>query len=71
MVTALTPLDTNTPMNTPSDKEKLSPMERAKVRRSCLEDLKKLKELQEEGVLTDGEFEEEKQQILCSLRSLK
>ena len=46
-------------------------MKSATIRRSCLDDLKKLKDLHEDGVLTEEELREEKQQILATLRSLK
>ena len=51
--------------------KKVSPMKLASIRRSCLEDLKKLKELLEDGVLSDEEFAQEKRQILETLKSLK
>ena len=68
----LQPQDPNTPKRASSDtdKPKFSPMKSATTRRSCLDDLKKLKDLHEDGVLTE-EFQEEKQQILATLRSLK
>ena len=45
-------------------------MKTATIRRSCLEDLKRLKDL-EDGVLTEDEFMEEKRQILDTLKGLK
>lgn len=50
---------------------KISPMKTATIRRSCLEDLKRLKDLLEEGVLTSEEFADEKQHIIDTLKSLK
>ena len=50
---------------------KISPMKTATIWRSCVEDLKQLKDLLEDGVLTEDEFTEEKRQILDSLKSLK
>ena len=50
---------------------KISLMKTATVRRSCLEDLKRLKELLDEHVLTEEEFLQEKRQILSTLKSLK
>ena len=49
----------------------ISPMKTATVRRSCLEDLKRLKELLDEHVLTEEEFLQEKRQILSTLKTLK
>jgi len=46
-------------------------MKLAQLRQGCLEDLKKVKELLEEGVLTEQEYQEEKQQILHCLKNLK
>lgn len=51
--------------------KKISPLKVTVIRRSCLEDLKKLKELFEDGVLTETEFVEEKQHILATLKGLK
>lgn len=48
----------------------ISPMKLAQLR-SCLEDLKKIKELLEDGVLTEEEYQEEKQTILNSLKNFK
>ena len=53
-----------------SSVSKISPLKVASLRRSCLEDLKKLKDLLEEGVLTETEFYEEKKQILSTLKNL-
>ena len=39
---------------------RISPMKTVSVRRSCLEDLKRLKDLLNDGVLTDEEFIQEK-----------
>ena len=73
IVKKLQPQDANTPkrVSSATDKPKISPMKSATIRRSCLDDLKKLKDLHEDGVLTEEEFREEKQQILATLRSLK
>lgn len=43
-------------------------MKMASLHRGCLEDLKKLNELFQDGVLTQTEFDIEKQQILQTLR---
>ena len=51
--------------------KKISPLKVTVIRRSCLEDLKKLKELFEDGVLTETEFTEEKQHILATLKGIK
>jgi hypothetical protein len=48
--------------------DNFSPMKKAALRRSCLEDLKKLNELLQEGVLTETEFANEKQRILHTLQ---
>ena len=48
----------------------MSPLKAAQLRQGCLEDLKKVKELLEDGVLTQ-EFDEEKRRILETLKSLK
>ena len=49
----------------------VSPLRMTTIRRSCLQDLKMLKELLEDGVLTEIEFTEEKQNILATLKDLK
>ena len=54
----------------PSTSMHASPLKAAQLRRSCLEDLKKIKELLEDGVLTNGEFREQKENILHSLKTL-
>jgi len=51
--------------------KKISPLKVTVIRRSCLEDLKNLKELFEDGVLTETEFTEEKQHILATLKGIK
>ncbi len=48
----------------------ISPMKSTQIRRSCLEDLKKMKELLKDGVLTEEEFAAEKQGILATVKSL-
>ena len=48
----------------------ISPLKTTTIWRSCLEDLKRLKDLHDNGVLTDEEFAEEKQQMLASLKNL-
>lgn len=53
-----------------SDSTKISPLKVASLRRSCLEDLKQLKDLLEDGVLTETEFTYEKQQILSTLKKI-
>ena len=49
----------------------VSPMKSAQLRRSCLEDLKKIKELFEDRVLSQEEFIEQKKNILTTLKSLQ
>ena len=49
----------------------ISPLKAAQLRRGCLEDLKKVKELLEDNVLSQQEFDEEKKRILGSLKTLK
>ena len=57
------------PTKSPVKKDStLSPMKMATLRRGCLEDLRKLKELLQDGVLTEIEFNREKQQILSVLQ---
>ena len=51
--------------------KKISPLRVTVIRPSCLEDLKKLKELFEDGILTETEFMEEKQHILATLKGIK
>ena len=52
-------------------RSKMSPMKLSRhLRRSCLEDLERLKKLSEEGVLSDKEFTEE-EYILSSLKNLR
>ena len=43
----------------PSSATGISPMKSAQLRRSCLEDLKRIKELLEDDVLSEAEFKEE------------
>jgi hypothetical protein len=50
---------------------KLSPMKYAQLRRSSLEDLKTLKSLYEDNVISENEFADEKQRILNTLKSLQ
>lgn len=50
---------------------KLSPLKYAQLRRSCLEDLKSLKDLYQEDVLSEAEFIEEKSRILSTLKTLQ
>ena len=65
------------PVNAPAkqnvlvdDGTKISPLKVATVRRSCLEDLKKLKELFDDNVLSETEFLNEKEQILIALKNM-
>ena len=73
VVNALKPQECTTPKRASADSSgvKVSPMRSVTIQRSCLDDLKKLKVLHEDQVLTNEEFEEEKQQILATLRSFK
>ena len=50
--------------------KKISPLKVVTLRRSCLDDLKRAKELYEEDILTDAEFHDEKQRILDMLKGL-
>ena len=50
---------------------KLSPFKYAQLRRSCLEDLKALKDLYQDNVLSAAEFNEEKARILSTLKTLQ
>ena len=50
---------------------KLSPFKYAQLRRSCLEDLKALKDLYQDNVLSEAEFNEEKARILSTLKTLQ
>ena len=49
------------------DANTLSPTEVATLRRNCLEDLKRLKELLHDGILTETEFDKQKNKILLTL----
>ena len=49
---------------------RMSPIKASRVRRSCLEDLERLKKLLE-GILSEQEFSEEKEQILSTLKNLR
>ena len=51
-----TPPTTSIDDNCPS----ISPLKVASIRQSCLEDLKQLKNLLDDGILTEGEFLKEK-----------
>lgn len=62
----LTPTSTGTLTNTG-----LSPNNQANLRRKCLEDLRILSQLFNDGILLESEFLEQKQSILTSLRSMK
>ena len=59
-------VSSHTPPKTDSVRAGISPLKFAQLRRNCLEDLKRVKELWDDGVLTQEEFEEEKQHILNS-----
>lgn len=50
---------------------KSTPLKNAKLRRSCLEDLKSLKELYRDEVLSEAEFTEEKSKIMSTLKTLQ
>ena len=58
---------------TPTSSSAVSPMKTAQLRRSCLEDLKRIKEPLnfEEHILSEKEFAEQKENILSSLKSLQ
>lgn len=51
--------------------KKISPLKLTNIRRNCLDDLKRLKELFEDDVLTEKEYIEEKKSILATLKTLK
>ena len=72
VVNALKPQEWTTPKRASADSSgvKVSPMRSVTIQRSCLDNLKKLKELYEDQVLTEEEFQEEKQQILATLWSV-
>ena len=60
-----------TPQNSHSQTSaKFSPMSGAKLRRSCLDDLKSLKELYQDAVLSEAEFTEQKEKILRTLKDI-
>ena len=50
--------------------KKISPLKVVTLRRSCLDDLRRVKDLYEENVLTNEEFSDEKQRILGMLKGL-
>lgn len=50
---------------------KMSPMKYAQLRRSSLEDLKTLKSLYEDNVISENEFADEKERILSTLKSVQ
>lgn len=57
-----------------SDEEgtrRISPLKVTTIRRNCLDDLKRLKDLLEDDILTEKEYEEEKKQILATLKILR
>ena len=60
-----------TPTNKSTSTSYISPLTNSQLRRSCLEDLKKIKELHEEGILTEEEFFEQKSNILNSLKTFQ
>ena len=64
-------VSSHTPPKTDSVRAGISPLKFAQLRCNCLEDLKRVKELWDDGVLTQEEFEEEKQHILNSLKSMQ
>ena len=63
----------NTRVRTLDDEgaKKISPLKMTNIRRNCLDDLKKLKELFEDHVLTEEEFKEEKKHILDTLNGIR
>ena len=50
---------------------KLSPFKYAQLRRSCLEDLKSIKDLYQDNVVSEAELTEEKARILSTLKTLQ
>ena len=75
IVNALNPKQQTTPSKSGESTHgqqlnEISPLKVVTLRRSCLDDLKRAKELNEDGVLTDKEFQEEKTRILSMLKGL-
>lgn len=66
----LQPINLNSPTNTNDENTKISPMQVASVRRSCLEDLRRVKDLYADGILSETEFMSEKEQILKVLKDI-
>ena len=64
IVKAINPPTSPTPGSEWKDGKGISPLKAVSLHRSCLEDLKKAKELYEDEVLTKEEFKEENRQIL-------
>ena len=57
-------------VRTSTETGKFSPMSGAKLRRSCLDDLKSLKELYQDAVITESEFAEQKEKIVRTLKEI-
>ena len=66
----LQPINLNSPTNTNDENTKITPMQVASVRRSCLEDLRRVKDLYADGILSETEFMSEKEQILKVLKDI-
>ena len=66
-----TPSVRSTPTSAPVLKTGLSPNNQANLRRKYLEDLHILSQLLNDGVLSDAEFQEQKDTLLNGLRKLK
>lgn len=57
--------------STDCENKKISPLKLTTIRRNCLDDLKRLKNLYEDDVLSEQEYAEEKKSILATLKTLK
>ncbi len=66
-----TPSTPSTPPSVRINSTVLSPNNQASLRRKYLEDLRMLSQLFNDGVLSDMEFQEQKDTILGGLRNLK
>ena len=62
-----------TPKVTPSERRQvgLSPMKKAELRSTYLKQLSELHQLRDNGILTEVEYEEQREDLIDSMRSLK
>uniref|UniRef100_A0A1X7UJM0 Uncharacterized protein n=1 Tax=Amphimedon queenslandica TaxID=400682 RepID=A0A1X7UJM0_AMPQE len=65
------PLMNDGATNSKKDMSSLSPLKHTQIRRSCLEDLQRLKALYDQAVLLPIEYHEEKDKVLKMLKTLK